>query len=307
MLLVGKILKSKKNECGNKVVSTFGDVRPNGDVRPKSKSIYMEKEKIEDVVTTTEGGPATGEVTEATTAEVRTPSGRDRLVERLHTYNPEGVYDDDEALYEGIGSMLDNGEKSLSEMRGKLDEIAGVFRRNPQTASFYLDMAEGKGFYESLGRNFGPDLMAVINGDDEARAELERGLAEWQAAADEREKRNNTLKANRDQTMADYEAWLAEEGYTPEERAELEAEMLAVGNAMDEGRFMDFVRALNRSRRYERDIENARSEGEIRGRNARIAEERTLPKESDGLPNMQGTARPDVPVKKNAESSGWKW
>lgn len=260
----------------------------------------MEQKKIEDVVTTTEQDPVTGEVAETTTAEVTTPSGRDKLVERLRTYNPEGVYDEDEALYEGVGSMLDERDNSLSEMRGKMDELAGVFKRSPQTASFYLDMAEGKGLYESLGRNFGPDLMAVINGDDEARAELDRGLAEWQAAADERELRNNTLKANRDQTIADYEAWLAEEGYTPEERAELEAEMLAVGNAMDEGRFMDFVRALNRSRRYDRDIENARSEGEIRGRNARIAEERTLPKEGDGLPNMQGAARPDeVPVKKS--------
>ncbi|MBP3350765.1 MAG: hypothetical protein J6L03_09115 [Bacteroidaceae bacterium] len=253
----------------------------------------MEKEKIEDVVTTTEQDPATGEVTESTTTEVTAPSGREKIVERLRTYNPEGVYDEDEALYEGVGSMLDERDNSLSEMRGKIDEFAGVLKRNPQTASFYLDMAEGKGLYESLGRNFGPDLMAAINGDDEARAELDRGLAEWQAAADERDARNNTFKTNSNQTMADYEAWLAEEGYSPEDRAELEAEMLAVSNAMGEGKFMDFVKSLHRSRRYDRDIENARSEGEIRGRNARIAEERTLPKEGDGLPNMQGAARPE--------------
>lgn len=267
----------------------------------------MEQKKIEDVVTTTEQDPVTGEVAETTTAEVTTPSGRDKLVERLRTYNPEGVYDEDEALYEGVGSMLDERDNSLSEMRGKIDELAGVFKRSPQVASFFVDMVDGKGIYESLSRNFGPDLMAAIEGDDEARTEYDNGLAEWQAAAEEREARNNTFKTNSDQTMADYEAWLAEEGYTPEERAELEAEMLAISNAMGEGKFMDFVRALNRSRRYDRDIENARSEGEIRGRNARIAEERTLPKEGDGLPNMQGVARPDVPVKKTAESSGWKW
>ncbi|MBR5003649.1 MAG: hypothetical protein IKY13_09115, partial [Bacteroidaceae bacterium] len=62
----------------------------------------MEQEKIEDVVTTTEQNPVTGEVTEETTAEVTTPSGRDKLVERLQIYNPEGVYDEDEALYEGV-------------------------------------------------------------------------------------------------------------------------------------------------------------------------------------------------------------
>lgn len=258
----------------------------------------MEKERIEDVVTTTEQDPATGEVTESTTTEVTAPSGREKIVERLRTYNPEGVYDEDEALYEGVGSMLDERDNSLSEMRGKMDELAGVFKRSPQTASFYLDMVDGKGLYESLGRNFGPDLIAAINGDDEARAELDRGLAEWQAAADERDARNNAFKSNSDQTMADYEAWLAEEGYSPEDRAELEAEMLAVSNAMGEGKFMDFVKSLHRSRRYDRDIENARSEGEIRGRNARIAEERTLPKEGDGLPNMQGAARPDEIARK---------
>ena len=260
----------------------------------------MEKKEIEDVVTTTEQDPVTGEVTEETTAEVTTPSGRDKLVERLRSYNPEGVYDEDEALYEGVGSMLDDRDNSLSEMRGKMDELAGVFKRSPQVASFFVDMVDGKGIYESLSRNFGPDLMAAIEGDDEVRAEYDNGLAEWQAAADERDARNSTFKTNSDQTMADYEAWLAEEGYTPEERAELEAEMVAISNAMGEGKFMDFVRALNRSRRYDRDIENARSEGEIRGRNARIAEERTLPKEGDGLPNMRGAARPDeVPVKKS--------
>lgn len=268
----------------------------------------MEREKIEDVVTTTEQDPATGEVTEATTAEVTTPSGRDKLVERLRTYNPEGAYDEDEALYDGVGSMLDEREASLSEMRGKMDELAQVFKRSPQVASFFVDLIDGAGIYESLSRNFGPDLMAAINGDDEVRASYDNGLAEWQAAADEREARNNTFKTNSDQTMAEYEAWLAEEGYTPEDRAELEAEMMAVSNAMGEGKFMDFVRALNRSRRYDRDIENARSEGEIRGRNARIAEERTLPTEGDGLPNMQGAARPDeVPLREEMKQNGWKW
>lgn len=267
----------------------------------------MEKEKVEEMVQTTDVNPVTEEVVEATAADIATPSGREKVVERLRTYNPEGVYEDDEAIYGGIGSMLEENETKMNEMNGKMNELAEVFKRSPQTASFFIDMMEGKGLYESLGRNFGQDMLSAMEGDEEARAEFDKGLAEWQAAADEREKRNSTFKSNSDKSMSDYEAWLADEGYSAEDRAELEADIMNISNAMGEGNFMDFVKALSRSRRYDRDVENARSEGEVRGRNARIAEERTLPKEGDGLPNMQGAARPDVQVKKPAESSGWKW
>lgn len=267
----------------------------------------MEEDKVNEMVQTTEENPATGEVVEATAADITTPTGRDKVVERLRTYNPEGVYEDDEAIYGGIGSMLDENDARMGEMKGKMDELAQVFKTSPQTASFFIDMMEGKGLYESLGRNFGQDMLKAMEGDEEARAEFDKGLAEWQAESDAREEKKNLFKANSDKSMTDYEAWLAEEGYSEEDRAELEADIMNISNAMGEGNFMDFVKALSRSRRYDRDVENARSEGEIRGRNARIAEERTLPKEGDGLPNMQGAARPDVQVKKPAESSGWKW
>ena len=267
----------------------------------------MEKEKINEMVQTTDVNPATGEVVEATAADVTTPSGRDKVVERLRTYNPEGVYEDDEAIYGGIGSMLDENDARMSEMNGKIEDLAQVFKRSPQTASFFIDMMEGKGLYESLGRNFGQDMLDAMEGDEEARAEFDKGLAEWQAESDAREARNNTFKTNSDKSMSEYEAWLAEEGYSAEDRAELEADIMNISNAMGEGNFMDFVRALSRSRRYDRDVENARSEGEIRGRNARIAEERTLPKNGgDGLPSMQGLGRPEPKVKEQPQN-GWRW
>lgn len=266
----------------------------------------MEKEKVEEMVQTTDVNPATEEVVEATAADIATPSGREKVVERLRTYNPEGVYEDDEAIYGGIGSMLDENDTKMNEMNGKMNELAEVFKKSPQTASFFIDMMEGKGLYESLGRNFGQDMLSAMEGDEEARAEFDKGLAEWQAAADEREKRNSTFKSNSDKSMSDYEAWLADEGYSAEDRAELEADIMNISNAMGEGNFMDFVKALSRSRRYDRDVENARSEGEVRGRNARIAEERTLPKEGDGLPSMQGLGRPEPKVKEQPQN-GWSW
>ncbi|MBQ2979869.1 MAG: hypothetical protein IJE18_07155 [Bacteroidaceae bacterium] len=251
-------------------------------------------------------------ITEMPPAEESVPvevSSRDRIVERLRANNPEGVYDTDDALYAGVEGMMTERDSERETMNGKLNELSEVFKRSPQAASFFIDMMEGKGLYESLGRNFGDDLMTAINGDDAVRAEFDKGLAEWQNEATARREREEAFKSNSDAAMSEYEAWLAEQGYSPEDREELERDILAVSEAMNGGKFMDFIKALHRSRRYDSDIENARAEGEIRGRNARIAEERTLPKSGgDGLPSMQGLSRPDdVPVKPSKWTEDMFW
>lgn len=244
-----------------------------------------------DVTATQEVSPVDGAV--ATEVAATTPSGRDLLVERLQSYNPGVSYEDDESLYNGMLEMLDSKDNEVSRSREKMAELADVFGRSPQAAAFFVDLMEGKGIYESLGRNFGEDFTAAME-DAESAAEYDRGLSEWRERSEELRQREEAMRANLEAAKTEYEQFLADNGYSDEERALLEEDMMNGSRAMGEGRYMDYVRALHRSRRYDQDVENARSEGEVRGRNARIAEERSMPtRGGDGLPSMQGMARAD--------------
>ena len=259
-----------------------------------------EKETTTVVAPTDNGG-----VVESTEEVTTTPTGRERVVERLKAYNPDGVYDSDDALYEGVGGVMDERDR-MQENNRKLSE---VFRSNPQVASFFIDMMNGVGFYEALGRNFGDDLQVIMNGDEAVRKAYDEGLKEWRSREEERTKRESLIKSNGEADMVEYAKWLEDEGYSPEDRAAFEEELLSMSNAMGEGKFMDFVKMLHRNRRYDADIEAARAEGEIRGRNARIAEERTLPRSNgDGLPSMQDMGRADEGVTAaGAQDNRWSW
>ena len=262
----------------------------------------MEKEKeTTTVVAPTDNGGVVESAEEVTT----TPTGRERVVERLQAYNPDGVYDSDDALYEDIMKIMDEHDRMQDNNR-KLSE---VFRNNPQSASFFIDLMNGEGAYQSLGRHFGDDLRVIIDGDEAERKAYDEGLKEWRSREDERRGRESLIKSNGDADMAEYAKWLEDEGYSPEDKASLEEEILSMSNAMGEGKFMDFVKMLHRHRRYDADIEAARAEGEIRGRNARIAEERTLPRSNgDGLPSMQDMGRADEGVTATGrQNNGWNW
>ncbi len=268
----------------------------------KHKEMKEERETIEptEVESTEVVDPATIASVESATAVESTPGGRELLVERMRGYNPDGAYDTDDDLYTGIGQLLDERDGMVASS----EKLAKIFKENPQTASFFIDMTEGKGLYESLARNFGDDLLSIINGDETAAAELDAGLAEWRKQAGEREAREAEMQSNLDKFREEYRAWAEEQGYSDEELAEMEDEMIRIADAMSRGNHLDFVKAMHRSRRYDADIESARAEGEIRGRNAHIAEERSMPRRGgDGLPSMQNMARPDEPVRPTSKWS----
>lgn len=267
----------------------------------------MEEERVEemplDQETTTASAPESGETIEEETTVTRTPQGREIIRERLRGYNPEGEYEEDEAFYGGVSSALDDRDRLMESNR----QLAEVFQRSPQTASFFIDMMDGKGLYESLARNFGDDLKLAIEGGDEVAGEYDRGLEEWRQKRDARAKEEEELRANLETFSSEFDAWLSENGYSEEERASLNEEMQRIAEAMSRGNHMDFARAIDRARRYDADIESARAEGEIRGRNARIAEERSMPtRRGDGLPMTPNSTRADERIAVQ-DNNGWSW
>lgn len=261
-----------------------------------------EDEKITEEVTTTAADETVAGVEDATAVETA-PDGRTVLTERLRRYNPEGVYDTDEDFYNGMGSALDERDKIVESNQ----RLAQLFMENPQVANFFIDLTEGKGIYSALANNFGDDLMAAIQEGGDAAAEYDAALAERHKAEAKEREMQEEFKKNAGVFKSDFDSWLAEEGYSDEERAEMEQELMRIAEQMSRGNHMDFVKAMHRSRRYDSDIEAARAEGEIRGRNARIAEERTLPKRGDGLPIGPDASRPDEAIEREVKRNEWDW
>lgn len=240
------------------------------------------------------------------------PTGREAITSRLREYNPELSLESDDEIYAGLDGYLTERDKSYESLNGKMKELADIFNEYPQVASFFLDLVDGRdsgeaNFYRALARNFGGDLQAVLDSKGAEAAAYDEGMQEYGRRDAERKRKAEEFKHNADAAMQEYEQWLADEGITDADRQEFENSLVSLSEELGAGKFMGLAKALMRSRRYDSDLEAARAEGEIRGRNARIAEQRTLPQNGDGIPSPeQGGSRREA-FRREGKETGWRW
>jgi hypothetical protein len=255
----------------------------------------------------TEGAPA-GEGGEQAAEAATEPKPRDLFYERIRTNFPEGKYEEDEEEYfRNANSRYDELEKdskTLKEIIGKFNKFVGD---DPQKAEFALDIMDGVDPRVSFARHYGLDKMVP---PEEGSEEYEA----WNEALEARKKEFADMEAkvkeyrtNAEASAADLDALAKENGWSDEEKAGVEEFVTGLLEKVYSGRLdKDFYNLIQHGRNYEADIEGAREQGRVDGRNEKIEVEKKHLAGS-GLPNggAGGNASEEVDAPKGNKTADW--
>ena len=217
-------------------------------------------------------------------------SKRDQLGERLKKKYPDRDYPDDEALFGQINDDYDEYDTQLDQYKGREQELMDIMSKNPVSAQYISEIAKGNDPWIAMIERMGIDgITDLINNPEkqEAYAEANRKWAERLA-------KESKLKEEFEQNISGSVKLLEQ---IQQERqlddATLDAAMDLVARIAHENETGAFTRetielALN-ALTHDADVQNARTEGTVAGRNAKIDEKLRKSNTGDGMPNLAGS------------------
>jgi hypothetical protein len=224
-------------------------------------------------------------------AETQTvKSKRDIFGERLKKKYPDREYADDEALFGQINDDYDEYDNKLKGYKDSEDKFAGMITQYPQSAQFIADMANGKNPWVSMVEQLGIDGITDIFENPKYKEEIAKAQEDYLA----RKTKNDELEAeyskNLGETIKMLEDVQKEMSLTDEQIDQTWDKLTQIANDAIVGKasretFEMIYKAIN----HDTDVEQAREEGKINGRNERIVEKLRKDTASDGVPNLAGS------------------
>ncbi len=229
-------------------------------------------------------------------------SKRDLVGERLKTKYPEKEYADDEALFGQINDDYDEYENTLKQKTAAEDRLTDMFSKYPHSARFIADMAGGVNPWVGMVEQLGIDGITDIFDNPEYKEELAKAQEEYIKRMTKGKELEDEYQANMGGTL-DMLRQVQSEMNLGDEQVDAAVDLLmGIGNDAIVGKITreSFLMALN-AINHDADVENARAEGAIDGRNTKIVEQLHKPKPSDGVPILAGSN--NTPAKKPSGNS----
>lgn len=214
-------------------------------------------------------------------------SWRMRIDERMASKYPEKKFSDEEALYQQIYEDYEDYDHRISKHEETENSILNMFKESPESASFFSDWHNGKNPRIEFIRRYGKDLLEhaddpeVMKQIEEAEADYHQRVAEDNRLTELREKNMSVSADNMEKVKAELN--LSEE--------DVEAVFSLWAKIQNEGNdgliTEDTFKMLHDAIRHDNDVEHARKEGELLGRNTKITEKLKKPN-SDGTAHLGG-------------------
>lgn len=217
-------------------------------------------------------------------------SRREEYVARLKKKYPDREYADDEALFGQAGEDYDAYDEQIGQYRERERRLTDLFTKDPRSAQFITDMAKGKDPWLAVIERLGIDgVTDLINDPSKQKAYAEANKQYVERLAKERSLEAE-YKKNFAASMDMLEKLQADRGIGD---ATIDAAMNLIMQMANEailGKFTEqtVLMALN-AVTHDADLANARTEGEVAGRNAKIDEQLRKPKGGDGQPSLAGS------------------
>ena len=215
---------------------------------------------------------------------------RDQFGERLKKKYPDRDYADDEALFGQINDDYDDYDNQLNQYKERESRLTDLLAKDPRSAQFITDMAKGNDPWLAVIERLGIDGVTDLMNDPgkqaayaEANKKYVERLAKEKSLEDEYER--NFAESMNLLEQIQQERGLGDE--TIDAAMEL---VIRIANEAILGKFTagTIDMALN-AVNHDADVQNARTEGTVAGRNAKIDEKLRKPKTGDGTPNLAGS------------------
>lgn len=228
--------------------------------------------------------------------EKQVKSRRDQLGERLKKKYPDREYADDEALFGQINDDYDEYDSQLSSYKERESKLTDMFTKDPQSAQFITDMAQGKDPWASLINRIGIDGVKEMLDDPAKMEEFSKSNKEYVDRMAKQKGLEEEWEKNMKTTLAMLEQKQQKLGLTDEQidqAADLIKEITndAVIGIIKPETIDMVLKAIN----HDADIAAASEEGEIRGKNAKAEAKLRKPNRGDGTPTLAGANNAPAP------------
>lgn len=228
--------------------------------------------------------------------EKQVKSRRDQFGERLKKKYPDREYADEEALFGQINDDYDEYDNQLSGYKERESKLTDMFSRDPRSAQFITDMAQGKDPWASLINRIGIDGVKEMLEDPSKLDEFSASNKEYVERMAKQKNLEAEWEKNMRETLAMLEKKQQELGLT-DEQIDAAADWIkdvtndAVIGIIKPETIDMALKAIN----HDADIATASEEAEIRGKNARAEAQLRKPKRGDGTPTLAGANNAPAP------------
>lgn len=208
---------------------------------------------------------------------------RNRYAERypdrdFNAENEQNAIDD--LAWEDIEGM----ESRLGEYEKHGKSLNDVFASNPKAARMFMHMAGGGNPIQYFIENFGDEFIDAMNSEEGKQAFLD-SHEKWLKKVSDNKKLDEERDANFVESIKTWQAFRDEKGLSNEEAIEVFKKLNQVGEEMVMGIYTpeSFLMAYN-AMNYDKDVQTARTEGEVSGKNAKVEEKLRKGKRPESMP-----------------------
>ena len=203
-------------------------------------------------------------------------TSRDRLKERYSKKYPDRDFAGEDAVNaidDEVIAELEAFDAELEGYKANDKKIKDLFNTDPRSGRFLVSWAAGGGNpIQYLLDIFGPEITEALE-SEEGRAKIVESTNKWLERKAAEEAGVKERMANYEQSVSELAAFAQEKGLSDEQAAEVFEKVNQIGFDVLEGKYSreSYEMAYN-AMHYATDVESARKEGEVAGRNAKIEE-----------------------------------
>ena len=197
-------------------------------------------------------------------------SKRDAWRERYKKrYAPDAEDIDMESddYYDNLTSMSDEFDR----LQGNEKQMNDLLASNPSFSDMIRDAKEGRSFFPSLVERFGADNIRQALEDPAVAEELGKANDAYMERVKQENADKETAQANFEESAVNIEKYAKEHDLTNEQVNEVLVKATDFAKDIFQGKISpEVIEMFHKSMNYDNDVQQAREEGEVKGRNENI-------------------------------------
>jgi hypothetical protein len=239
--------------------------------------------------------------TEAGAESTSEISKRDAWRERYKKrYAPDAEDIDMESddYYDNLTSM----SEKFDRLQGNEQQMNDLLASNPSFSDMIRDAKEGRSFFPSLVERFGADNIRQALEDPAVAEELGKANDAYMESVKQENADKETAQQNFEESANNIEQYAQEHNLSNEQVNEVLVKATDFAKDIFQGKISpEVIEMFHKSMNYDNDMQQAREEGEVKGRNENIQAQLERSAGQPELPpniGQSGSTKTDKPVQK---------
>lgn len=226
-------------------------------------------------------------------------SKKDLFRERMSKKYPDINFDDEEDLYGKMNDDYDKNDQEISRYKNNESKLNDMFSSDPRSANFMATWASNGDPVVAFVKNFGLELKDAID-DPEKQKELAEANQEYVDRISKNKDLEKQYNENLAKTCDDINKMQEKEGISDEEIGKATQLLADITNDMVIGKISpESIRIALKALNHDDDVKEAATQGEVKGKNAKIMDKIKTENKTDGVPAITGKGKEEKSIKPN--------